>query len=521
MNLQGSPLPEVKELKNKGNDLFRHHYYDRAAACYDEACKLLSLSLGAFEGEDPQSLSDLAVSLNSNLAACALKIGEYEAAFDLCSMILKNFPRNVKALFRRAVAFMKLKRFPEAELDLVEALVVEPRNKDVLRELDVVKGHLLIKDNGKRVLEVASTISVDKTSKKPVHISDYEISRKEKESGIMETLEDQISMNSKENESINMKVSDAQSDCGSVLITGLTKDEHISNKSTLEFFKKGAGNSRLRIPGQSYQKLLEGKKLSFYNKRDLSTISIQIIHVEAPKEIDIPRKNRKRRERRTRCHRNRKSKTVVAMKKDVDDDKALIPDVCSGMTSMCDNFSSSGFQILQGCSSFVDHESKLPSFVKNDVATSNNLQPFLFSAYPKRYKRYFPEGIDIYFVNVGGKMLDAVLLNMRPHGRISLCGLISQYNLEESEGIHNIFCLITKGVRMEGFTVFDYYHLYEKYLDMILPHIKEGKIVYVEDVAEGLESAPSALIGLFSGKNVSRQLVAVANIRSNFEEVFR
>ncbi|KAH9608447.1 hypothetical protein KSS87_019322 [Heliosperma pusillum] len=136
-------------------------------------------------------------------------------------------------------------------------------------------------------------------------------------------------------------------------------------------------------------------------------------------------------------------------------------------------------------------------------------------------RRYFPEGIDIYFENVAGKMLDAVLLNMRPHGRISLCGLISQYNLEESEGIHNIFCLITKSVRKEGFTVFDYYHLYEKYLDMILPHIKEGKIVYVEDVAEGLESAPSALIGLFSGKNVGRQLVAVANIRSNFEEVFR
>ncbi|KAH9619715.1 hypothetical protein KSS87_015827 [Heliosperma pusillum] len=125
-------------------------------------------------------------------------------------------------------------------------------------------------------------------------------------------------------------------------------------------------------------------------------------------------------------------------------------------------------------------------------------------------RRYFPEGIDIYFENVGGKMLDAVLLNMRRGGRIPVCGLISQYNLESSEGIYNLSSLVTKSLRMEGFVVSDYYHLYQKYLDMILPHIKEGKISYVEDISQGLESAPSALIGLFSGKNVGRQLVAVA-----------
>ncbi|KAH9619716.1 hypothetical protein KSS87_015828 [Heliosperma pusillum] len=125
--------------------------------------------------------------------------------------------------------------------------------------------------------------------------------------------------------------------------------------------------------------------------------------------------------------------------------------------------------------------------------------------------RYFPEGIDIYFENVGGKMFDAVLLNMRLNGRISVCGLISQYNLAESEGIHNLSYLLTKALRMEGFFVTSYYHLYEKYLDMILPHIKEGTISYVEDVAEGLESAPSALISLFSGKNVGKQVIAVAH----------
>ncbi|KAI3470304.1 hypothetical protein Pfo_026967 [Paulownia fortunei] len=126
-------------------------------------------------------------------------------------------------------------------------------------------------------------------------------------------------------------------------------------------------------------------------------------------------------------------------------------------------------------------------------------------------KRYFPKGIDIYFENVGGKMLDAVLLNMRLHGRIAVCGMISQYNLEQAEGTQNLFCLITKRIRMEGFLVFDYYHLYPKFSEMVLPLVKEGKLTYVEDIAEGLESAPGALIGLFSGRNVGKQLVVVAH----------
>ncbi|KAK9205573.1 hypothetical protein WN943_015841 [Citrus x changshan-huyou] len=125
--------------------------------------------------------------------------------------------------------------------------------------------------------------------------------------------------------------------------------------------------------------------------------------------------------------------------------------------------------------------------------------------------RCFPEGIDIYFENVGGKMLDAVLLNMKVGGRIAVCGMISQYNLDESDGVHNLMRLISKRVRMEGFLVSDYNHLYPKFLEMIIPHIKGGKIVYIEDTAEGLESAPAALVGLFSGRNLGKQVVAVAS----------
>ncbi|XP_062096261.1 2-alkenal reductase (NADP(+)-dependent)-like [Humulus lupulus] len=125
-------------------------------------------------------------------------------------------------------------------------------------------------------------------------------------------------------------------------------------------------------------------------------------------------------------------------------------------------------------------------------------------------KRYFPEGIDIYFENVGGKMLDAVLQNIRAHARIAVCGMISQYNQEQPEGVHNLMNLVWKRAQMVGFLVFEYYHLYPKFLEFILPYIKEGNIVYVEDVAEGLESAPAALVGLFTGRNIGKQVVLVA-----------
>ncbi|KAL6642405.1 hypothetical protein ACP70R_020586 [Stipagrostis hirtigluma subsp. patula] len=125
-------------------------------------------------------------------------------------------------------------------------------------------------------------------------------------------------------------------------------------------------------------------------------------------------------------------------------------------------------------------------------------------------KRYFPEGIDIYFENVGGATLDAVLLNMRLHGRIPVCGMISQYNLERPEGVRNLFWVVAKRVRMEGFVSFDYFGEYRRFEEDMVGYLKEGKLNYVEDVVDGLEKAPAALIGLFSGRNVGKQLVAVA-----------
>ncbi|KAJ9178216.1 hypothetical protein P3X46_010116 [Hevea brasiliensis] len=113
-------------------------------------------------------------------------------------------------------------------------------------------------------------------------------------------------------------------------------------------------------------------------------------------------------------------------------------------------------------------------------------------------KRCFPGGIDIYFENVGGKMLDAVLLNMRICGHI--CGVVSQYNIDQPEGVCNLIFTAYRRVRLEGFSVPDYYPQYPK----------EGKITYIEDIVEGLEKGPEAIIGLFKGRNAGKKVVVVA-----------
>lgn len=107
-------------------------------------------------------------------------------------------------------------------------------------------------------------------------------------------------------------------------------------------------------------------------------------------------------------------------------------------------------------------------------------------------------------------MLDAVLGNMSIHGRIAVCGMISQYNLENTEGVHNLMNIVLQRIRMQGFECFDYYHRYSEFLDAVLPLIRAGKLSYVEDIADGLNAGPAALVGLFSGRNVGKQVVAVA-----------
>ncbi|KAK7362428.1 hypothetical protein VNO77_04540 [Canavalia gladiata] len=122
---------------------------------------------------------------------------------------------------------------------------------------------------------------------------------------------------------------------------------------------------------------------------------------------------------------------------------------------------------------------------------------------------FFPHGIDLYFDQVRGKMLDAMLLNMKVHGRITIYGMISQYNLVESEFLRNVMHIVFKILSIKGFSHRDHHHVYPKLLETVLSYIREKKIVYVEDVVEGLENGPTALVGLFRGYNFGKQVVKV------------
>ena len=122
-----------------------------------------------------------------------------------------------------------------------------------------------------------------------------------------------------------------------------------------------------------------------------------------------------------------------------------------------------------------------------------------------------PLGIDVYFDNVGGVITDAVFEQLNVGGRISICGSISQYNLDEPEpGPRNLGLLVRKQARAEGFLVSQFNNHFEEGRQRIAGWIKDGRIKYKEDVVEGLEKAPRAFIGLMQGGNFGKLLIKVA-----------
>ena len=126
-------------------------------------------------------------------------------------------------------------------------------------------------------------------------------------------------------------------------------------------------------------------------------------------------------------------------------------------------------------------------------------------------KELCPGGIDVFFDNVGGEVLEAVLDNLAPRARIALCGAISTYNLGRPQmGPRNYMNLLVARARMEGFVVLDYARQFATALGELAMWKMAGELVDREDVLEGLELAPRALIRLFTGQNQGKQLVKVA-----------
>jgi NADPH-dependent curcumin reductase CurA len=118
-----------------------------------------------------------------------------------------------------------------------------------------------------------------------------------------------------------------------------------------------------------------------------------------------------------------------------------------------------------------------------------------------------PDGVDIYFDNVGGAILDAAILNMKPKGRIVVSGQVAEYNNETPTGIRQTTRFITHRLRMEGLVVYDYAKQFPAAQAAMAALIRDGKLAYKEDISTGIEDAPREYAALFAGANFGRRLI--------------
>jgi NADPH-dependent curcumin reductase CurA len=126
----------------------------------------------------------------------------------------------------------------------------------------------------------------------------------------------------------------------------------------------------------------------------------------------------------------------------------------------------------------------------------------------KQLRAAAPDGIDIYFDNVGGEHLEAAIGSMRLHGRIPVCGMISGYNATEpAPGPRNMSSIIATRTRIEGFLVIDHNDLYGDFLATVAPLVQSGDISYRETIREGIDHAAQAFIDLLRGHNTGKMLV--------------
>jgi NADPH:quinone reductase len=132
--------------------------------------------------------------------------------------------------------------------------------------------------------------------------------------------------------------------------------------------------------------------------------------------------------------------------------------------------------------------------------------------YGDKLKELCPSGVDVYFDNVGGEITDAVLRLINTKARISVCGQISQYNLEKPQMGPRIVLtsLLVKQARAEGFLVFQFADKYPQVLKQMADWLRAGQLKYSEDIAEGIENTPRAFMAMLNGRNTGKQLVKIS-----------
>ena len=128
----------------------------------------------------------------------------------------------------------------------------------------------------------------------------------------------------------------------------------------------------------------------------------------------------------------------------------------------------------------------------------------------RQLRQAAPDGIDVYFDNVGGEHLEAAIGSLKVHGRAAICGMISMYNATEPEPApRNLAQVVGKRLRLQGFLVSDHGHLQSQFLEEVVPMLADGRLQAQETVVDGLEHMADAFLGLLTGGNTGKMVVRV------------
>lgn len=153
------------------------------------------------------------------------------------------------------------------------------------------------------------------------------------------------------------------------------------------------------------------------------------------------------------------------------------------------------------------------SYIKEELGFDEGINYKTAPDMKKAIAEACPNGVDIYFDNVGGNISDAVYMNLNKFGRIAVCGQIAYYNsTTPPTGMRVEPILLKKSALMKGFIVSDYATEFSTAAKELAGWVKEGKLQYQETIIEGFDKIPQAFLGLFSGENTGKQLVKVANL---------
>jgi NADPH-dependent curcumin reductase CurA len=150
-------------------------------------------------------------------------------------------------------------------------------------------------------------------------------------------------------------------------------------------------------------------------------------------------------------------------------------------------------------------------FITRELGFDGGINYKTTTDYRAALKQRCPNGVDVYFDNVGGPITDAVMRHLNTRARVAVCGQISQYNSEEPDvGPRWFGQLVMKQARVEGFLVQQFTDRHDEALRQLSQWLREKKLKYREDVVDGLANAPKAFIGMLQGHNIGKQLVKVA-----------